>query len=66
MDKMVEYLCHTQLYKNNGSRSTNGLVVYADDQFINRKLIQVQFKELECEGSLIDFTNGQEVVDYFA
>ena len=42
LDKMVEFLCHTKKERE----SNNGLVVYADDQAINRMLIELQFNEL--------------------
>ena len=40
-------------------------VVYADDQIINQDLMETQFKNLGLAESLIKFSDGQEVVDYF-
>ena len=65
MNKMVDFLRHKQEHVIRGSPSSDKIVVYADDQFINRKLIKVHFQQLNRKESLVDFTNGQEVVSYF-
>ena len=40
-------------------------IVNIETQFINQKLILVQFKDLGIKECLVDFANGQEVVGYF-
>ena len=65
MDQLIEFIHHTQQLKKEQKTLGERIVVYADDQFINRKLMLVQWKELKRGESLVDFHNGQEIVDYF-
>ena len=65
MKQLVEFLLCTQECKKKQTSPNARSFVYADDQFINRKLILVQFKDLGIKECLVDFANGQEVVGYF-
>ena len=65
MKQLVEFLLYTQECKKEQTTPNARTIAYADDQFINRKLILVQFKEIGLQECLVDFANGQEVVDYF-
>jgi len=42
-----------------------GKIVYADDQFVNKYQLTMQFKDLGLEERLIVLDNGEEVVEYF-
>lgn len=45
--------------------SRKGLIVYADDQFINIKQMDMQMKDIGLQGRLKLFSNGQDVIDFF-
>ena len=41
-----------------GKENRNGLVMYADDQFINQQSLEMNFKDLGLEKNLTIFSNG--------
>ena len=62
---LLAFLRTLQQYGLFNDHQNPGLVVYADDQFINQNLMKMKFQELGIEDKLILFANGKEVVDYF-
>ena len=42
-----------------------GLILYADDQFINQKQMALSIKDLGLTERLVCVSSGQKVVDYF-
>ena len=47
------------------NQPNSGLVVYADDQFVHRKMMQMSFKDIGIQDKIVLFSNGKEVSDYF-
>ena len=45
--------------------TNSGLVVYADDQFVNQQSMKMNFSDINITDKLVMFSNGQDVVDYF-
>ena len=46
-------------------KKNNGLVVYADDQYINRVSLSMNLQDIGMADRLVKLSNGQEVIDYF-
>ena len=46
-------------------KNETGLIVVVDDQFVNQQSMKLNFADIGITDRLIQFSNGQEVVDYF-
>ena len=47
----------------NGKNET-GLILYADDQYVNRQAIKMTFEDVGLSNRLVMFQNGQEVLEF--
>ena len=47
----------------NGKNET-GLILYADDQYVNRQAIKMTFEDVGLSKRLVMFQNGQEVLEF--
>ena len=77
--KFSEYATtRLQQYRNNLTRYLNsckeagldlkkkeGMIMFADDQFVIRQIMQVFFDEIGVLDRVVFYKNGEEVVEYF-
>ena len=63
MKRLVEFLTEVENLSQKSDKEL-GLVVYADDQFINQKQMALQMKDIGLDNRLKMFANGQTVVDF--
>ena len=48
-----------------GNEANSGLVVYADDQYVNQQAMQINFQDIGAADKLVLFSNGKETLFYF-
>ena len=64
MKRLLSFLIELEALNQANSLHEIGLVVYADDQFINQKQMALQMKDIGMENRLKMFANGQYVINY--
>ena len=52
-------------YEMFGKLNPDGVIVYADDQFINRQFLQISLEESQVANRCHIFQDGQQVLDFF-
>lgn len=61
--KLLDFLAILQAQGCLREANPDGIVIYADDQFMNRWSLKQQFKDFGLEKNLMILSNGQEVLE---
>ena len=65
MERLVQYLREVDKLKKTRDLIRGGLVIYADDQFINQKGMTLTMRDIGFDERLASFSTGLKVVEYF-
>ena len=63
--KIVNYLHYLQMHGLLSERNDTGLIIYADDQYVNQQSLKINLQDIGMADRLVMMSNGQEVVDFF-
>ena len=54
-----------ELQRHGLLESRDSMIVYADDQYINRQMLKMTFQDIGLAEKLKTFSNGEEVLNFF-
>ena len=63
--QFIQFLAHLQTHGLLSKINEQGLVVYADDHYVNREAMRMTFEDLGLSQKLLLFQDGLETVNYF-
>ena len=62
---LLKFLESMKYYGLLSADAKSGIVVYADDQFVNQQAMKMNFQDIGLQDKLVLFSDGKEVVQYF-
>ena len=66
VDRFLQYI---NKLRNNGifdKPNQNGLIIVADDQYVNQQAMQLAFEDFDLQDRLKLFSNGQAVLEFLS
>ena len=63
--QFIQFLAYLQTHGLLSKINEQGLVVYADDHYVNREAMRMTFEDLGLSQKLLLFQDGLETVNYF-
>ena len=62
---MLDFLKNLQEHGLLDTKNKSGLIVHADDQYVNNEALKMNLRDIGIAEKLVALQNGKDVVDYF-